>query len=235
MTAQLIIAGFLLGSISSLHCVGMCGPLALSLPVQHLTGLQKSMSLILYHLGRISVYAGLGLIFGLAGRGLYLAGFQQWFSIGLGLLMILFLVQYFISRKFRQPALVRKYFQAVQLWVMQLWKSPSKTSMMLLGAANGLLPCGMVYLAVAGALNASQVKSGVMFMAMFGLGTLPALFALSYFGSMIGISFRNKVRQMTPVIVAVMAIILILRGLNLGIPFISPLLGAARAPAMICH
>jgi hypothetical protein len=235
MTAQLIIAGFLLGSISSLHCVGMCGPLALSLPVQHLTGLQKSISLILYHLGRISVYAGLGLIFGLAGRGLFLAGFQQWFSIGIGLLMILFLVQYFISRKFRQPALVRKYFQAVQLWVMQLWNSPSKTSIMLLGAANGLLPCGMVYLAVAGALNASQVKSGVMFMAMFGLGTLPALFALSYFGSMIGLSFRNKIRQITPVIVAVMAIMLILRGLNLGIPFISPLLGAARAPAIICH
>jgi sulfite exporter TauE/SafE len=101
--------------------------------------------------------------------------------------------------------------------------------------ANGLLPCGMVYLAIAGALNVSQVKSGVLFMAMFGLGTLPPLFALSYFGSLIKLSLRNKIRQITPFIVAVMAVALILRGLNLGIPFISPLLGVARAPAIICH
>ena len=101
--------------------------------------------------------------------------------------------------------------------------------------ANGLLPCGMVYLAVAGALNTTQVKSGILFMGMFGLGTLPPLFALSYFGSLIKLSLRNKIRQITPLIIVVMAVIFILRGLNLGIPFISPLLGSARAPSIICH
>ena len=232
---QILFAGLILGTISSFHCVGMCGPLALALPFQHFSGLEKTLSLLLYHFGRISVYAGLGLVFGLAGRGLYLAGFQQWFSIGLGMLMLFFLVQYFVFRNFRQPALIRRFNQLIQGWVMQIWKTPSKSSLVWLGMANGLLPCGMVYLAIAGALNASQVKSGVLFMAMFGLGTLPALFAISYFGSLIKLSLRNKIRQWTPIIVALMAIVLILRGLNLGIPFISPLLGGARASAIICH
>jgi uncharacterized protein len=232
---QILLAGFLLGTISSFHCVGMCGPLALALPVQHLSALHKSLSLFLYHLGRITVYAILGLVFGLAGRGLYLTGFQQWFSIGLGLTMLIFLLQYLGFRNFRQPPLINKFNQRVQKHIVLLWKSPSRSSFVLLGMANGILPCGMVYLAVAGALNVSQVSNGVLFMAMFGLGTLPPLFALSFFGSLIKLSLRNKIRQITPLIIAIMAIILILRGLNLGIPYISPLLGGARAPAVICH
>lgn len=232
---QILLAGFLLGTISSFHCVGMCGPLALALPVQHLSALHKSLSLFLYHLGRIAVYAILGLVFGLAGRGLYLTGFQQWFSIGLGLTMLIFLLQYLGFRNLRQPPLINKFNQGIQKQIILLWKSPSRSSFVLLGMANGILPCGMVYLAVAGALNVSHVSNGVLFMAMFGLGTLPPLFALSFFGSLIKLSLRNKIRQITPLIIATMAIILILRGLNLGIPFISPLLGGVRAPAVICH
>jgi hypothetical protein len=181
------------------------------------------------------VYAILGLVFGLAGRGLYLAGFQQWFSIGLGLTMLIFLLQYLGFRNFRQPPFIIKFNQGIQKHIVLLWKIPSRSSFVILGMANGILPCGMVYLAVAGALNVSQVSNGVFFMAMFGLGTLPPLFALSFFGSMIKLSLRNRIRQITPLIIATMAIILILRGLNLGIPFISPLLGGARAPAVICH
>ncbi|HCL84344.1 MAG TPA: hypothetical protein DIC22_10235 [Chitinophagaceae bacterium] len=231
---QLILAGFMLGTLSSFHCVGMCGPLALALPLQHISGMQKSISLILYHLGRITVYAGFGLIFGLVGRGMYLAGFQQGFSVGLGILMLFFLVQFIVFKNFPQPALVRETYQLIQNLVFRLWKLPSRTHFILLGMANGLLPCGMVYLAIAGALNASRVQSGVLFMVMFGLGTLPPLFALSYFGSLIRLSFRNRIKQMTPVIVGIMAIILILRGLNLGIPYISPLLGSGRATAVSC-
>src|SRR5664279_2457000 len=105
MSVQLIIAGLMLGIVSSFHCVGMCGPLALALPVRDLSKTQKSLSLVLYHAGRISVYMCFGLIFGVAGRGLYIAGFQQWFSIGMGLIMMVFLVQYFLFRHFSQPVL----------------------------------------------------------------------------------------------------------------------------------
>jgi uncharacterized protein len=232
---QILLAGLLLGTISSFHCVGMCGPLALTLPVQNLSRLHKTLSLLLYHSGRITVYALLGLIFGLMGRGMYLVGFQQWFSIGLGVLMLLYLLQYFGMPKLNPPSPIKKFNREVQKQILRLWKSPSRSSFILLGMANGILPCGMVYLAVAGALNVSQVSDGVFFMAMFGVGTLPPLFALSFFGSFIKLSLRNSIRQMTPLIIATMAIILILRGLNLGIPFISPLLGGQRAPAVICH
>ena len=232
---QLLFAGFLLGVISSFHCVGMCGPLALALPLQHLSGWLKTISLLLYHLGRIAAYAGFGLVFGLVGRGLYLVGFQRWFSMGLGILMLVFLIQYFVFKHFWQPAPIRSFNQSIQKWMARLWKSPTKRSFILMGFANGLLPCGMVYLAIAGALNTSQWQSSVLFMALFGLGTLPPLFGLSYFGSFIKISLRNKIRQMTPVVIALMAILLILRGLNLGIPYISPLLGSSRPQAIICH
>ncbi len=232
---QLLIAGFILGSVSSFHCVGMCGPLALALPVQHLPNWKKLGALLLYHAGRISLYAGFGLIFGLAGRRIYIAGFQQWFSVGLGIFMLMMAVQYFIFKHAGQPSLLKKFYFKIQQWMIFLWKSPGGASFFLLGMANGLLPCGMVYLAIAGALNTTQVNSGVLFMFMFGLGTLPPLFALGYFGSVIKLSFRTKIKQMTPFVIALMAMILILRGLNLGIPFISPLLGAARSPAVICH
>src|SRR5271165_4174517 len=125
---QILFAGIALGTISSFHCVGMCGPLALALPVQDLSGWQKSLSLLLYHSGRILVYAGLGLVFGLAGRGLYLAGYQQWFSVGLGVLMLAVLVQYLIFKSFPQPALIRRFNRGIQIWVMKLWKTPSKSS-----------------------------------------------------------------------------------------------------------
>lgn len=232
---QLLLAGFILGSVSSFHCVGMCGPLALALPVQNLAGWNKMVSLVLYHLGRISVYAAFGLIFALAGRQIYLAGFQEWFSIGLGIVMLVVAGRFFFNKQIQHPARLNKLYRLIQGWIFYLWKSPGRSGFFLLGAANGLLPCGMVYLAIAGALNTSQIPSGMLFMAMFGLGTLPPLFSLAWFGSNIKMSFRNRIRQLTPYLITTMAIILIVRGLNLGIPFISPLLGAARSPAVICH
>jgi hypothetical protein len=111
----------MLGTLSSFHCVGMCGPLALALPLQHISGMQKSISLIFYHLGRIAVYACFGLIFGLAGRGIYLAGFQRWFSVGLGILMLFFLVQFIVFKNFPQPFLVRKTYLHIQNLVFRLF------------------------------------------------------------------------------------------------------------------
>jgi sulfite exporter TauE/SafE len=149
--------------------------------------------------------------------------------------MMILALRLLFFKQFRQPARLNKLYSVIQKWIFYLWKSPGRSGFFLLGAANGLLPCGMVYLALAGALNTTQIISGVVFMAMFGLGTLPPLFSLGYFGSNIKLSFRNRIRQMTPYLILAMAVILIVRGLNLGIPFISPLLGAARSPAVICH
>ena len=106
--------------------------------------------------------------------------------------------------------------------------------MFLIGAANGLLPCGMVYFAIAGALAAGSVVHGVLFMASFGLGTFPLMMLLSYFGFIINISLRNKIRKAVPYFMAAIAILLILRGMNLGIPYISPSFNAA-GESIPCH
>lgn len=104
-----------------------------------------------------------------------------------------------------------------------------------MGMANGLLPCGMVYIAIAGALSTADVVSGVLFMAFFGAGTLPAMMMISYFGKMISLSARSSMRKAVPYFVAVMGILLILRGLNLGIPFISPEMPAVSGQVVSCH
>lgn len=231
---QVLLTSIVLGLISSFHCVGMCGPLALALPVTHQDKTSQVLSISLYNAGRILTYAVLGLLFGLAGRKLYLAGMQQWFSIGAGILMFLLAFQYFIRKKNIQPKWMDKFHGGVQFLMQRALQSQSRFSYLFLGMANGLLPCGMVYLAIAGALNTSEVLHSVVFMAGFGAGTLPAMMALAIFSLRVDLSVRRQIKRFMPYVVAGMAILLILRGLNLGIPFVSPVLGS-NYNEVSCH
>lgn len=225
MLWPVIIAGFSLGAVSSLHCVGMCGPLAMALPVHHLSKPQQLVSLLLYQFGRIITYSALGLLFGLAGRQIYLAGFQQWFSIIMGIVVVVLVILYWVYKNPLQPSALKKLFMAVQAFMMKAFQSKKSSGYFLLfGMANGLLPCAMVYMAIAGALTTTQVAYSVVFMAMFGAGTLPAMMIVGYFGRMISLPVRNMFRQSIPVFMCIVGIVLILRGMNLGIPFISPVL-----------
>ena len=235
MVAEIFIAGLSLGLISSFHCVGMCGPIAFALPVQHLTAWKRTLAATSYHFGRIFTYASLGAVFGLLGRQVYLAGFQQWFSIALGCIVLLLLAGYGTGNNRIQPSFLNRLQYKLQGWIGKLLTDGRPASFLLLGMANGLLPCGMVYLAIAGALSSTEVSSGILFMASFGAGTFPAMMALSLFGYLASISLRNRIKQMTPYVIAIMGILLILRGLNLGIPFISPVLESARGDAAACH
>jgi sulfite exporter TauE/SafE len=231
-----VIAGFSLGAVSSLHCVGMCGPLALALPVHHLSKSKQLISLFLYQAGRIATYSLFGLLFGLAGRRIYLAGFQQWFSIIMGAIVLVLVILYWIYKNPLQPSLFKKFFAAVQHYMMKAFHSKkSPAGFILLGMANGLLPCAMVYVAIAGALTTTQVSYSVLFMAMFGAGTLPAMMIVGYFGRMVSLPVRNMFRQSVPVFMSIIGIILILRGMNIGIPFISPVLEGASQSAAACH
>jgi uncharacterized protein len=231
-----VIAGFSLGAVSSLHCVGMCGPLALALPVHHLSRTKQLFSLFLYQAGRIITYSAFGLVFGLAGRRIYLAGFQQWFSIIMGAVVLVLVILYWIYKNPLQPSLFKKFFIVVQNYMMKAFHSKkSPAGFILLGMANGLLPCAMVYVAIAGALTTTQVLYSVLFMAMFGAGTLPAMMIIGYFGRMVSLPVRNLFRQSIPVFMSIIGIVLILRGMNIGIPFISPILEGASQSAVSCH
>lgn len=230
------ISGFILGAAGSLHCVGMCGPLSLALPIHHFTTLTKLLALLLYQIGRVITYSCIGLIFGLAGRRIYVAGYQQWFSIGMGVLILLLAAMYFINRKKIRVSFLNNFYQAVQRFIIKILKSRTHLfSFLLLGMANGLLPCGMVYIALATTFTLSTLTESTLFMAFFGLGTLPAMLLVGYAGTLVKPEIRIAFRKLTPVLISLMGALLILRGLNLGIPFISPLMPQASGAAVNCH
>lgn len=236
MTWSVIITGFTLGAAGSLHCVGMCGPLSLSLPVHHLSKPVKFLALLLYQLGRVITYSMIGLLFGLAGRSIYIAGYQQWFSIGMGVIILLLAALYFLNRKKIRIPLLNKLYQSVQQLIIKILKSPTRiVSFLLLGMANGLLPCGMVYIALATTFTLSSLVESTAFMSAFGLGTLPAMMLIGYAGTFINPEIRMLFRKITPILISMMGALLILRGLNLGIPFISPIMPQAGGQAVTCQ
>jgi uncharacterized protein len=228
-------AGFVLGLISSLHCIGMCGPLMLALPVRHLDKWKQVLTIFLYNTGRIITYSLIGALLGLAGRRIYLAGFQRWFSIVMGIVMLVLAVHYFYKQAAAQPRWMQSIHVRIQQLMFHFIKSNNITGYFLLGMANGLLPCGMVYLAIAGAVTANTVLNSVLFMFLFGVGTLPAMLALGIFGLRITMPVRQQMKTAMPYVVVAMAVILILRGLNLGIPFISPVIADVPGHVISCH
>lgn len=229
MSATLL-SGFLLGLLSSLHCVGMCGPLLLALPTRQLPRVGRTLAPLMYHAGRIAVYALGGLLFGLLGRHVYLAGWQRLFSIAIG---VAILVIYVARRWSMLPSM--KISLSLSNTVSRFWRSPSTTGFFILGIANGLLPCGMVYLAIAAALTRNTIGEATLFMVLFGVGTLPLLTGLQVLGRTVGAPLRSRLRRTLPLVTVLMAVLLILRGLNLGIPFVSPRLATAPQVAISCH
>jgi len=243
-------SAFFLGLVSSLHCVGMCGPLALALPTRDLRPVRRARAWGMYHGGRILVYTLDGVIFGLFGRGVYLAGWQQQFSILLGVAIIALAllnrlgpaVAWF-NRRTRQSHPSGPHFgpaspgflACLKRTITRLWTAPGRAKFFLLGMANGLLPCGMVYLAIAGALTRTSVLESAGFMACFGLGTLPLLLALQYAGGQLTLPARARLRRAIPVLTIAIGLLLILRGLDLGVPFLSPAMAAASGKVISCH
>ena len=232
---QAILAGGSIGLLSSFHCVGMCGPLALSLPVMHLPKWLQPIALMGYHLGRVSSYALLGLVFGLAGQPFFIAGWQQFFSILLGGTMLLLAIQYYFFNREWQPSWILFLQRKVQGWMTQFLQSGKISGYWMLGMANALLPCGMVYVALAGALAAGSLQGSVVFMLSFGGATLPAMLLLGWAGLRMDLTVRRQIKKLMPFFVGAVAVVLILRGMNLGIPFISPVLPSAMGQAIPCH
>lgn len=211
-----------IGIVGSLHCMGMCGPIAVSLPLKENSWSTRVLSAVLYNLGRTLTYAALGLLLGFLGLGIHFWGVQQWVSIGLGTLMILgvaFPVLFHGSRLTERIDAVsggfRRYFG--RFFGLRTYRSTWT-----IGLLSGLLPCGLVYIALAGALVSTTPWNGALYMALFGLGTAPALFLLSLAGNMAGLAIRRRMRPVIPFLVLLIGVLFVLRGMNLGIPYISP-------------
>ena len=191
---------------------------------------------MLYQFGRIITYSGIGLLFGLAGRRIYIAGYQQYFSIIMGAFIIGLSVLYFLRHRTIHLKFLNRFYFFVQRQISTLLKSAIRPSgFLLMGMANGLLPCGMIYIALAATLSFTEIFQSVGFMAMFGAGTLPAMMLAGYAGQMIKPGWRISLQKLVPVFISAMGILLVLRGMNLGIPFISPELQQSPVDQLICH
>ncbi|WP_055098116.1 sulfite exporter TauE/SafE family protein [Flavobacterium aquidurense] len=219
----MLYSAFILGLISSLHCIGMCGPIAMMLPVDHQNEAKKISQIVTYHLGRLTAYATIGLIFGLVGRGFFLAGLQQKMSIFIGLAMIVAVLipeKVFSKYNFSKP--VYKVISRVKSGLGNQFKKKTYKSLFTIGLLNGFLPCGMVYVALFGAIAMQSAEYGVLYMILFGLGTVPLMTIVVYIHSLIKLPFRNKIQKAIPYFAVVIGVLFILRGLGLGIPYISP-------------
>jgi len=212
-----------IGLIGSFHCIGMCGPIVVALPLKKHNLLSKITGAILYNSGRVFTYSVIGILFGLLGRGIHLAGFQQWTSIILGIVMIItVLFPYFFREKITIGSLFSGFASRLIVRLKRLFTDRSYSSLLMIGILNGLLPCGLVYVAVAGAINSGTVVSGAFFMMFFGIGTIPLLLVAILAGNLIGYQVRSKMLKIVPYFVFMLGVLFILRGMSLGIPYVSP-------------
>lgn len=227
----MIFTAFILGLAGSLHCAGMCGPLALALPSAGTGRIGFATSRVLYNIGRITTYTLLGIVFGLVGRSLVLFGVQRWLSLGAGILLLLTLTA---SSRW---AVTTPAFSAVAFLKRKLgWllRQRSMGTIYLFGVLNGLLPCGLVYAAGAGATAMGSVQGAMSYMAMFGVGTVPLMLGLTLSSHALPAAFRLKLQRLVPVSLALVAGLLIVRGLALGIPYLSPAMDA-QSQTVRCH
>lgn len=216
---------FLIGLFGSFHCLGMCGPLAFAIPSNHQNKFQLIIQKLIYQIGRATTYALLGLLIGLLGQRLWIAGLQQKVSIISGIVILLFIVFRFIPIiRNKTTTLQNKAFAPINKLVIKALKH--KTGHYFIGILNGFLPCGFVYLALATALNSSNAFQSSLSMFFFGLGTLPLMLLASLGTSWISLDLRNKLNNVMPWLMAVLGIWFILRGMNLNIPYLSPIINS---------
>ena len=219
----MLVLAFTLGLFGSLHCVGMCGPIALLIPLQRQHKGFRSLQLGAYFIGKTLAYTLMGLLFGLVGEGIFIAEYQQEFSIFAGLLMIL--MGLFSLLHLRVKGLGNPLLKGFSLLKNALGKQLSKktvTSSLSIGFLNGFLPCGLVYTALFGALAMGNWRGSMTYMTVFGVGTIPLMLLLILLGDFLPLALRRRLNQWLPLVVILVGILFILRGLGLGIPYLSP-------------
>lgn len=219
----MLYSALIFGLISSLHCIGMCGPIAMMLPVDRNNPAKKVIQIMIYHLGRLTAYASLGFVFGVLGKGFYMAGIQQNVSIIVGVLMITIAIvpeRLFMKYNFSKP--VYKIISKVKSSLGSQFKRKSPDALFTIGLLNGFLPCGMVYAALFGAIAMQNVTLGVSYMLLYGLGTIPMMSAVVFISNIVSVPLRSKLQKIIPVVAVFIGILFIIRGLGLEIAYLSP-------------
>ncbi|MFD0931362.1 sulfite exporter TauE/SafE family protein [Psychroflexus salinarum] len=228
---------FILGLLGSFHCVGMCGPIALVLPVDRHNPWRKAFQIFLYHFGRITTYAFIGLVFGLIGESFALFGFQQQLSIIIGVIMLSSLLfSESILGKFNVTKPLFKWVGKLKSELGSSLKKKELDTFFYLGFLNGFLPCGLVYMAVFGSIAITGLFESSLYMAFFGLGTIPLMSVVIYAKDWLKSVLKFNPKRLIPIAIAIIGILFILRGMGLGIPYVSPKPAQAQVTSsMECH
>jgi len=216
-------SAIIFGLLGSFHCVGMCGPIAFMLPVDRSNSTRKVFHIFSYHFGRLLAYSSIGLVFGLIGKGLYLFGIQQKLSIVIGVLMIFtVLIPVKTFNKYNLSKPLYKLISAVKNNLGKALKKKTADTFLTIGFLNGFLPCGLVYMAVFASLAMQNALYGSLYMALFGLGTIPLMTTAIYLGKFLNSTIKQRIQKAIPVFVVIIGLLFIIRGMGLGIPYLSP-------------
>ncbi|WP_452229373.1 MULTISPECIES: sulfite exporter TauE/SafE family protein [unclassified Lacinutrix] len=230
-------SALIFGLLGSFHCVGMCGPIAFMLPVDRSNSIKKIAQIFTYHIGRLLAYSLIGLFFGLVGKSLYIFGLQQQLSIFIGILMIVVVlipVQTFNKYNFSKP--IYKIISKVKSSLGKALKKKTVDTFLTIGFLNGFLPCGLVYMAVFASLAMPNAWQGSLYMALFGLGTIPLMTSAIYLGKFLNTQMKQRIQKGIPIFVVIIGLLFILRGLGLGIPYLSPApIVDVASSAIDCH
>ena len=230
-------SALIFGLLGSFHCVGMCGPIAFMLPVDRSNSLKKVSQILIYHFGRLLAYSIIGLFFGLVGKSLYIFGIQQQLSIVIGITMIIVvLMPYKTFNKYNFSKPLYKVVSKVKSALGKALKKKTADTFLTIGFLNGFLPCGLVYMAVFGALASKNALQGSLYMFLFGLGTIPLMTTAIYLGRFLNSTINQRIKKAIPVFVILIGALFIIRGLGLGIPYLSPSpVNEITSNAVECH
>ncbi len=226
---ELIWTAFILGLVGSLHCAVMCGPLVLAVAGAGGARLPFAASKLIYNTGRIATYGAIGLLFGAVGKTFALVGVQRWLSLLAGIAILAGLL---LSTRFALNTPVTRLVVKLKSAFSTLLQQRTLASQFLLGSLNGLLPCGLVYIAAAGAATTLTPLNGALHMVAFGAGTLPMMLGLGVASSRLR-PITLRFRKLIPICVMLVAMLLLLRGMALGVPYLSPSLNEYAHSA--CH
>lgn len=226
-----ILSAWFMGFIGSTHCIGMCGPLAMALPVSSRSKWGKLFLALTYNLGRVTTYTILGAGIG-AGSALVIpTALQSSFSISVGVLMLLIaLILFVLQRKRTIQILPEKWIKKVSHLIVSRMQSGRNVDVFIIGLLNGLLPCALVYAALVTAFASGSVLNSMVFMLFFGFGTLPAMWGVLFFSQWITQAIRQRLNAIFPLMYVLMGILLIARGIQAPAGPIPP----EHKPALFC-
>lgn len=209
---------FLIGLVSTLHCLGMCGgiigALSLSLPAEvRASRLRLVVFSMFFNGGRVISYVAAGLLAGAFGVGLLKAlGLQNAHAL-LRYAGVLFMVAigFYLAGWFPQLARVEHLGQPVwrrlEPLARKMMPINSAWRALLYGMAWGWLPCGMVYMVLFMTVTAGSAGQGGMMMLAFGLGTLPSMLSAGIMATWIRRLARSpRARQLIGLIIIAMAL-----------------------------